>query len=318
MASSRTETRAGSGFDLRSQSTTTLGSAQAGMMTETDNASLIVNNPASLGWGNGHEVVFGATPIFTSAHFSDGLSSSLLGMPVVGSDGGDNGTNALLPNVFAATDIASQWRLGVAITSLYGLGSTWQPDWIGRYYAISSQLVTYDILPTLSYRPISSLSFGIAPIIQYARAKSTVAIDFGLSEYDAAADFFRVLAEVAAKFRQVKFTVIAAGRSTAPEMARHLEVAPRDASEEMIVAVRRARRLTSWAERDAGRAYAGIDTAGFAPDMIFPFHPVALSALRSMATPPPATIAVLSRLAREALATPQLDQKPDRLVYPPT
>ena len=39
----------------------------------------------------------------------------------------------------------------------------------------------------------------------------TVAIDFGLAEYDAAADFFRVLAEVAAKFSQVKFTVIAAG-----------------------------------------------------------------------------------------------------------
>ena len=150
----------------------------------------------------------------------------------------------------------------------------------------------------------------------------TVAIDFGLSEYDAAADFFRVLAEVAAKFSQVKFTVIAAGRSTAPAIARHLEVAPRDASEEMIVAVRRARRLTSWAERDAGRAYAGIDTAGYAPDTIFPFHPVALSALRSMATPPPASIAALSRLAREALATPnqqkhQLDPQADRLIYPP-
>src|SRR5260370_14673973 len=146
----------------------------------------------------------------------------------------------------------------------------------------------------------------------------TVAIDFGLSECEAAADFFRVLAEVAAKFSQVKFTVIAAGRSTAPDMARHLEVAPRDASEEMIVAIRGARRLTSWAERDAGRAYAGIDTAGFAPDAIFPFHPVVLTALRSIATPAPATIPALSRLAREALETPRDDNHSlDRLVYPP-
>jgi hypothetical protein len=146
----------------------------------------------------------------------------------------------------------------------------------------------------------------------------TVAIDFGLSECEAAADFFAVLAEVAATFSQVKFTVIAAGRSTAPDEARHLEVAPRDASEEMIVAVRRARRLTSWAKRDADRAYAGIDTAGFAPDAIFPFHPVALSALRSIATPAPATIAALSRLAREALGTPHDGDHPlDLLVYPP-
>jgi hypothetical protein len=141
----------------------------------------------------------------------------------------------------------------------------------------------------------------------------TVAIDFGLSSCDAAVDFLAVLAEVAAKFSQVKFTVIAAGRSTPPDIAHHLEVAPRDANEEMIVALRRARRLTSMAERDAGRAYAGIDTAGFSPDAIFPFHPVVLAALRSIATPAPATIPALSRLARECLETP-LD---DRLVYPP-
>ena len=146
----------------------------------------------------------------------------------------------------------------------------------------------------------------------------TVAIDFGLSSCDAAADFLAVLAEVAAKFSQVKFTVIAAGRSTPPAIAHHLEVAPLDASEQMIVALRRARRLTSWAERDAGRAYAGIDTAGFAPDAIFPFHPVVLSALRSIATPAPVTIAALSRLARECLETQRDDDhQVDRLVYPP-
>jgi len=183
-------------------------------------------------------------------------------------------------------------------------------------------------------RGVAALTIALESAKRTGVRAVTVAIDFGLSAYDAAADFFRVLAEVAAKFSQVKFTVIAAGRSTAPDMARHLEVAPRDASEEMIVAIRRARRLTSWAERDAGRAYAGIDTAGFAPDTIFPFHPVALSALRSMATPPPATIAALSRLAREALATPaqqkhqpkhqqehlqehSIDHQPGRLIYPP-
>jgi long-chain fatty acid transport protein len=149
------------------------------MMTETGNASLIVNNPASLGWGNGREVVFGGTPIFTAAHFHDGVADTLLGIPVSGGDGGNNGTKAFLPNLYGATDVAPEFRVGLGVTSLYGLGSTWQPGWLGRYYAISSQLVTYDILPTLSYRPNQSLSLGIAPIIQFARAKSNAAIDFG-------------------------------------------------------------------------------------------------------------------------------------------
>jgi long-chain fatty acid transport protein len=170
---------AGSGFDLRSQSTTLLGSAEAGMMTETGDASLIVNNPASLGWQSGSEVVFGGTPIVTSAHFNDGAASNFLGAPLTGGTGGDNGTKAVLPNFYAAADLASRLRVGLAVTSLYGLGSKWQPDWIGRYYANSSQLVTFDILPTLSWRPLPSLSLGLAPIIQYARAKSTAAIDFG-------------------------------------------------------------------------------------------------------------------------------------------
>ncbi len=146
----------------------------------------------------------------------------------------------------------------------------------------------------------------------------TVAIDFGLSDCETAADFFAVLAEVAAKFNQVKFTVIAAGRSAAPAMTRHLEVAPRDSSEEMIVALKRARRLTADAVRAADTAYAGVDIAGFTPDAIFPFHPVAISALRSIAAPTPATIAALSRLAREALATPpDVEHSLDPLVYPP-
>jgi long-chain fatty acid transport protein len=179
VASSLTQAHAGSGFVLRSQSTTLLGSALAGSMTESDNASLIVNNPASLGWGNGREAVFGGTPIFTAAHFRDGVADTLLGTPIFGGDGGNNGTKAFLPNLYAVTDVAPEFRVGLGVTSLYGLSSTWQPGWLGRYYAISSQLVTYDILPTLSYRPNQSVSVGIAPIIQFARAKSNSAIDFG-------------------------------------------------------------------------------------------------------------------------------------------
>jgi len=40
------------------------------------------------------------------------------------------------------------------------------------------------------------------------------------------ADFFAMLAQVAAAFRQVKFTVIAASRATAPDATRPLLVAP--------------------------------------------------------------------------------------------
>lgn len=154
----------------------------------------------------------------------------------------------------------------------------------------------------------------------------TVAIDFATSDCEASADFFAMLAQVAAGFRQVKFTVIAASRAMAPDATRPLLVAPHDPNEETTIAVRRARRLLEDAELDATRAYAGIDTAGLAPDAIFPFHPTALKALRTIANRPSpdgaradrAAIVSLSRLAREVLASSSGDGEMRAcLLYPP-
>jgi hypothetical protein len=154
----------------------------------------------------------------------------------------------------------------------------------------------------------------------------TVAIDFGTSHFEATSDFFAMLAEVAESFRQVKFTVIAASRATAPEVTSSLLVAPHDPNEETTIAVRRARRLLDDAEFDAERTYAGIDTGGLAPGAIFPFHPAALKALRAIANRPAANgagldradIVSLSRLAREVLASSSSGgDLPARLIYPP-
>ena len=142
----------------------------------------------------------------------------------------------------------------------------------------------------------------------------TAAIDFGMSDCDSASEFFAMLSAVAAKFTALKFTVIAAGRSCAPGPARELEVAGADAAEEMAVAIRRARTLAPGADSDVKQAYPGIDTGGYAPDAIFPFHPSALRVLESLAAPAP-TIASLSRLIREALSSASGDRDTD-LLYP--
>ncbi len=181
-------------------------------------------------------------------------------------------------------------------------------------------------------RGTAALKVGLESARRTGVKAITVAIDFGTSECESAADFFTMLAQVAASFRQVKFTVIAAGRAVASEAARALSVAPRDANEETIIAVRRARRLVEDAALDADVVYAGIDTAGLAPDAIFPFHPATLSALRIIATHPKpggesselAAIVSLSRLAREVLSSPAFEagnggagKLPARLIYPP-
>jgi ABC-type cobalamin/Fe3+-siderophores transport system ATPase subunit len=119
-------------------------------------------------------------------------------------------------------------------------------------------------------RGAAALNVGLETARRTGVRAVTVAIDFATSQCEAVADFFKVLAQVAASFSQVKFTVIAAGRAKAPQAARALAVAPRDAGEETTVAIRRARRLVEDADLDPAVAYAGIDTAGLAAVPIQP------------------------------------------------
>ncbi|HYL57452.1 MAG TPA: hypothetical protein VEU51_01175 [Candidatus Acidoferrales bacterium] len=144
----------------------------------------------------------------------------------------------------------------------------------------------------------------------------TAAIDFGLAECEAVADFFAMLAGVAEKSRHVKFTVLAAARDAAPPVAQALEVAPRDAHEEIAVAVRRARALADGAESAAANAYDGIALDGFKPDSIFPFHPATVVALRSIADGA-VVVPTLSRMVRDVLAVAgDGDGNHQRLVCP--
>jgi long-chain fatty acid transport protein len=170
---------AGSGFELRSQSASTLGSAQAGMTCGVADVSTIVFNPAALAYGTGIETAIGVTGLFTSVKFGNGAASTVLGTPIPGNPGGDAGTTVAVPNLYLGVPLADGWRVGLAVAPRFGLGSYWSGGWLGRYYGLDSELRTIDIVPTLSWRPNAQWSLGAGVDIQYAKIKTSAAIDFG-------------------------------------------------------------------------------------------------------------------------------------------
>ena len=170
---------AGSGFELRSQSVTTLGSAQAGMTASAADVSTIAFNPAALAYGKGTESAIGVTGLFTNLKSSDTAAITILGTPIPGNDGGNAGTSVAIPNLYLAGGISDDVRIGLAVASRFGLGSYWSSGWVGRYYATDSQLQTIDVVPTLSYRASSTLSLGLGIDVEYAKIKTKSAIDFG-------------------------------------------------------------------------------------------------------------------------------------------
>ncbi len=170
---------AGSGFELRSQSASTLGSAQAGMTAGAGDVTYMIFNPAALACGTGIESAVSVTGLFTSVKFGESSATTILGTPIPGNAGGDAGTSVAVPNLYFGTDLTDDMRIGVAIAPRFGLGSFWSSGWVGRYYALDSELRTIDIVPTLSWRLNRQWSLGVGIDVQYAKIKTTSSIDFG-------------------------------------------------------------------------------------------------------------------------------------------
>jgi len=131
---------------------------------------------------------------------------------------------------------------------------------------------------------------------------ATLAIDFGLTDpHRGAFEYLETMAGVAAGLKDLKFTILAAGRVSAPPAAVALEVAPADRHEELTVAIGRARQLKDEARPALGRFYQSVELVAFEVEEIFPFHPISVSELSNLANPP-GTVAAIASVAQEILA----------------
>ena len=170
---------AGSAYGIRTQSTSVLGSAQAGMSAGPYDLSRIALNPAALGLGSGMEVTNSIAGVFVRQTASSVVGTTAFGTPTGGGNGGTSGTSAPVPNFYSAVSLDERVRVALGTTTYYGLGSKWDNGWIGRYYAGSASILAADIMPVVSFRPIPSLVLAGGPVIEYVRVKTNTALDLG-------------------------------------------------------------------------------------------------------------------------------------------
>ncbi|MBW4561339.1 MAG: outer membrane protein transport protein [Mojavia pulchra JT2-VF2] len=168
------------GFALNEQSVKTLGNAFAGSAASADDASTIFFNPAGLTRLPDTSVVGGTYVIFPYVSFQNQGSRVVTGQPLTGGNGGDAGVDAIVPNLYAAWSVSDRVKLGIGINVPYGLTTQYDNDWVGRYHAVESKLITYNINPTIAAKVSDNFSVGAGLNIQYAEATLSNAIDFGL------------------------------------------------------------------------------------------------------------------------------------------
>lgn len=159
-----------SSFALIEQSASGLGNAYAGAAAAAEDASTIYYNPAGMTLLKGPtNLSIGVAFINLSAKFTDGgslPSGTGLGGVInneprpLGGTGGDAGGLSAVPNFYVVGDIAPDWKFGLGVSVPFGLKTDYEGDWLGRFQAVKSDIMTLNINPSLAWKVNDALSLG--------------------------------------------------------------------------------------------------------------------------------------------------------------
>lgn len=182
----------GAGFQLKEQSGSLQGLSFAGATAKADDASVMYYNPAGIARLKGTQSYGTVSLIKPTTKFDQDVSGFTAATApgtsthaVTDGDGGDAGSLAAVPALYAKTQSDNGLHYGIAVNTPFGLTTEYNEDWVGRYYAIKSELVTINIAPTVAWEVNDQWSFGASANIQYAEAELTNAARVNVALPDA-------------------------------------------------------------------------------------------------------------------------------------
>ena len=172
----------GAGFAIMEQSVKELGQAFSGAPTNTEDGSMVYFNPGAMSQVRGRLVSASGYVVVPSVSFNNSasrLSPLIGGAPLKGEGGGNSAGSVFIPNFYYVQELTERFAVGLGVNVPFGMKTNYHSDWVGRYQAIESKLVTININPALSLKITEKVSFGAGFNIQYLHSKLSNAIDFG-------------------------------------------------------------------------------------------------------------------------------------------
>lgn len=156
----------GSGFGIFTQSASSLGQGAA-VVAHTDSPSTIFFNPALMNKLDGTQVELGTTLLFPRREFKSASSGNTF----------ETKDDVFFPSTFYITHkFNEKVSAGLGVFNPFGLGNDWGDTWEGKYLATNSEMATYNINPTISYRifPGVSLAAGVDILILDATLENKI------------------------------------------------------------------------------------------------------------------------------------------------
>ncbi|WP_438971182.1 OmpP1/FadL family transporter [Methylophaga sp.] len=175
------------GYAIQEQSVTGLGRAFAGSAAVAEDASTIFFNPAGMTYLKKTEMDVGLNYIKPKSEFRNdgsavpdlGGAGGFSGQALTGGDGGDAGHEAFVPNFYLSHPVNDKVTIGLGVTAPFGLVTEYRDDWVGRYFAVKSEMLTANFNPTIAIQATDKLSLGFGVSAQYIDVKLTQMADLG-------------------------------------------------------------------------------------------------------------------------------------------
>ncbi|WP_200340701.1 OmpP1/FadL family transporter [Rhodovibrio sodomensis] len=165
---------AAGGYQLRQHGAGAQATAIAGATAGAHGLENLFFNPAVAGLSERPEAALSATLIAPASEIT-GAQGSISATNVGGSTRLDDAMpNPVVPAFYAAAPLDAEVAgggvsLGFSASAPFGLETDYGRDWQGRYHAVGTEVVTFNLNPMLAYRASDTLTLGAGVQAQYFR-----------------------------------------------------------------------------------------------------------------------------------------------------
>jgi long-chain fatty acid transport protein len=183
------------GFALIEQSVSSMGTAYAQGSSGIDDASTIYFNPAGMTRLPGRNVSGAVHIVHSDVDFTGSNQTNPFnpaygpGQPLdglggiadtVGAGSTDLGLTQPVPHFGYSHQHSERLWFGVSVNTPFGLKTDYDSNWVGRYHADLSELITININPSVAFRIDDHASIGFGVSAMYADAELTNWVNGGL------------------------------------------------------------------------------------------------------------------------------------------
>ncbi len=168
------------GYAVREQSVNAMGAAYAGSAATNTDASYLAYNPAAAALAQGGDLSFSTVFIGPSSSANYSTASTSAGTPNGGSTTPkDFIRNAAIPDLAMRQRLTDRWSVGLSVSVPWGLSTSYPAGYAGRYYGVSTKLLTVNIKPVVAYDIAPNITIAGGIQAQYAKGRLNGAIDIG-------------------------------------------------------------------------------------------------------------------------------------------